>query len=444
MKKTALIIFVCLIGITTCICSGATEMLKIRDSEYPIAPREEMIERGFNIPDIPLGENAADYYIEAMNKYARIDNNDKPLNAMWDYALDHGWTDQFSQLESWLAENNQAWELIVKGSQKKQCWFPLLNEPDTPLSGILLPYLSDMREFARHAKIRGKYYEFKQAHGEALNCYLTAYSVGFHAGQQPFLINMLVGIAVQAVAGQPVHDFISNGHAAATDLDNIIAHLGKFSLRYEHYRNSMSAEKLFGTDAIQFIMADPEFANAFGVNTRLFVLLNTFTGLPKVVTETHFRMFWEKFDEWLDKPVAEAIKIEDFDYEFIEKDLPKWSLGRTLLPALSKSRIRFACCQAYNSLLVVEALLHKYMLQTGNFPQTIEELKQLYGELPQDPFSEEDFKYIIENDIYKLYSVGQNLVDDGGAAEKDKSYLKTLDIVLSNQPTPEPPPFEGK
>jgi hypothetical protein len=57
-------------------------------------------------------------------------------------------------------------------------------------------------------------------------------------------------------------------------------------------------------------------------------------------------------------------------------------------------------------------------------------LSQLPQPLPQDPFSGKDFVYRRTGGDYSLYSIGQNLKDDGGKVpEKSEDRTKSGDLV---------------
>jgi hypothetical protein len=59
-----------------------------------------------------------------------------------------------------------------------------------------------------------------------------------------------------------------------------------------------------------------------------------------------------------------------------------------------------------------------YFRRHGNFPGQLDQLvPEFLPEVPQDPFTGEPLRYLIEEDGYVVYSVGSDGVDDGGKSD---------------------------
>lgn len=88
---------------------------------------------------------------------------------------------------------------------------------------------------------------------------------------------------------------------------------------------------------------------------------------------------------------------------------------------------------ARQRLFVIHLALHAYRDEHGAWPDTLAELApEILASIPVDPYSKTQFVYRIENGDYRLYSVGKNLVDDGGEADEtglgpDMTYDLTTD-----------------
>jgi hypothetical protein len=60
-------------------------------------------------------------------------------------------------------------------------------------------------------------------------------------------------------------------------------------------------------------------------------------------------------------------------------------------------------------------LLEQYQEENGLYPATLDAITpQLGGSVPVDPFTGESYVYVPSGNSVQLYSVGMNLVDDGG------------------------------
>ena len=72
--------------------------------------------------------------------------------------------------------------------------------------------------------------------------------------------------------------------------------------------------------------------------------------------------------------------------------------------------------------------LKAYQNKKGEYPQSLAQLPETieWANLPEDPFSGEDFIYRREGEGFLIYSIGANLKDDGGKVEQD---WKEGDIV---------------
>jgi hypothetical protein len=86
-------------------------------------------------------------------------------------------------------------------------------------------------------------------------------------------------------------------------------------------------------------------------------------------------------------------------------------------------------------LAVVALALEQFRIQTGKLPDTLNDLKPSFlAEIPEDPFTGDDLLYRQLPKGYIVYSVGRDLVDDGGKDETDskKERMKTTyDITLT-------------
>jgi len=68
--------------------------------------------------------------------------------------------------------------------------------------------------------------------------------------------------------------------------------------------------------------------------------------------------------------------------------------------------------------------LELYSRAYNEYPHTLSDLvPEVIDSLPDDPYCDKPFQYRRDGDVYLLYSVGQNLVDDGGDARRKKDIV---------------------
>jgi hypothetical protein len=76
---------------------------------------------------------------------------------------------------------------------------------------------------------------------------------------------------------------------------------------------------------------------------------------------------------------------------------------------------------ARRNIALAGTALRAYFQHSGNWPQDLAHIPEVldWAEVPSDPFSGEPLKYRRDGDRILLYSIGQNLADDGGEAGED-------------------------
>ncbi|MFM8725954.1 MAG: hypothetical protein ACKON9_12615 [Planctomycetaceae bacterium] len=76
------------------------------------------------------------------------------------------------------------------------------------------------------------------------------------------------------------------------------------------------------------------------------------------------------------------------------------------------------------SLLQTSCWLRKYQLRTGDWPENLVAVEQLFGcRLPPDPVVGRPLNYRRSGAVVRLYSVGENGIDDGGVRESDDRFF---------------------
>ncbi len=110
---------------------------------------------------------------------------------------------------------------------------------------------------------------------------------------------------------------------------------------------------------------------------------------------------------------------------------------RLLLPSLVRGSQAQARAEAMMDLTRLGLEMEQYHAETGQLPQSLNEVAARLGEsVPIDPYTGESYIYRPAGDSFQLYSVGQNLMDDGGTHDP-----RDGDIVWRGeaQRTPEQP-----
>ncbi len=93
---------------------------------------------------------------------------------------------------------------------------------------------------------------------------------------------------------------------------------------------------------------------------------------------------------------------------------------------------------AYLRLLETDLALRAFREEHGRFPVGLDELGNPAGSSTIDPFSLAPFRYILQKDSFILYSVGQDLEDNGGHFGNSVAYVREngydLDLETSSRP----------
>jgi hypothetical protein len=124
----------------------------------------------------------------------------------------------------------------------------------------------------------------------------------------------------------------------------------------------------------------------------------------------------------------ETARIEAQNRSFLAKD--RYILTEAILPA---TQILFALTAREITMRhVADAAiaLELYRQEHGRLPGELSQLVPKYlPRVPQDPFNGQPLRYVVEEDGYLLYSVGENRVDDGGGLEgKGKTTAFSPDV----------------
>ena len=106
----------------------------------------------------------------------------------------------------------------------------------------------------------------------------------------------------------------------------------------------------------------------------------------------------------------------------IDEDIPKCCImSAIMLPVFGGAFAARDQIIARVGLAQIALALKAYKNEKGEYPESLAQLRKVidWGELPEDPFSGEDFIYRREGEGFLSYSIGVNLKDDGRKAEKD-------------------------
>ena len=216
--------------------------------------------------------------------------------------------------------------------------------------------------------------------------------------------------------GEAVEMLISNKNLSKDNLKRIIKEYERLQDHQPTVETCFEMEKLIAEQLIGKAMRDPQELSIITPEPLLPQEVELVRRYGPQMKQTYKESF-KAFERWLELPTWEAFKPQNNMKKYLQRLGDRGFLSRVFLTAPSSSRLRFTKLEAKNRGIIIFAAIKLYEKEKGHPPRNLKELdtEGYVSELPKDPFSGRDYIYKVNRNGWIVYSVFENLVDDGGA-----------------------------
>jgi hypothetical protein len=430
---------------------------------------------------VPDSENAAILYNQILADWKQKEANEPNLPDRWlDLTLNGPWLSKDQpEIESYIQYHKNTIEAVLYATKIEKCSFPIVAN--------LVDYNKDMDRFPTMRKwayllaAAGNNDIAEGNANEAIEKYLTIIRFGQHLCQQPTPINMLVGIALEALAMGCINDFVVCGDANELYLDMLeqavsaIKHdwnkdllnfitLDKLNLKNEFgssfYEVNSKGNIRFSRDPSAKIRNELKKRLADGAiyDYENKAELQKFIIDPgywqRKLMKAYIILYWfyipstpEKFSEIVDAGYERycAMTKPDFDWSKEPNRVPIESIFQfkinfsQLIMLLTKMNEEsyFSLHDLYlrksaeqrGTLLIIA--MRRYKNVNAHWPEKLEDVNNLApAEVFVDPMNNSSFIYKRTDDSFTLYSKGKNGIDEGGRQDSDNEDECVLDDMV--------------
>jgi len=385
--------------------------------------------------------NAAPLYEQAVRLYAKSSDE---ISELLRTKYNEVTPEQKKLMTKWITDNEETLELVISGAQKPYYWRKYANKQNTTeMMSVLMPHLSKFRELALGLCWRAWLSAEQGRYQDAFSDIKSCYRLGQHIkGDNTFLIEQLVGIAIEALATQRLRDILGEYEIDSTALATLQKNFEQI-IAGEDFAISFEAEKLSMYDVIQRCFTENRLGGGhlclqefkrivpiIGFGSFEDIIEGRDWTTPLHILFTHpnkqqtFKMTQEFYDYWdkLKLKSPAQLNVEDIDSEEQSREIVK---GNILLefftPALNRvNEISWRVRTDTQSLIAILSLL-RYRLDKGAYPDDLNELVTAgyLKKVPIDLYSDKPLVYKKTDENFILYSVGENFRDDGGKVIRD-------------------------
>ncbi len=321
-------------------------------------------------------------------------------DAAWEKSPQEWTEEERLEVERFLAANQ---ELVREIRQMAERGGPIQRLDFSILSEMDLSFFERLRSCTRLLRADAV---IKAAEGdnlEAVEDIIAGMKLGNALAQEPLVISQLVRIAVYGVMTDAVQDCFDGSDFSQELVRRLVTHIAQGDNRHA-FAESMAGERYTGIEAFSMFRSNtPETFN--GGVIRLWLDMD----------ESRYLELMNRTVSVAELPYYEAAP----ELEHIEKEIDNLSFfhfnSTILLPSVPRlSRVQ-ARHEATLDLMQMGIMIEQHHAREGSYPENLDAIApDLGGDLPVDPFTGEAYQYCLSEDGFLLYSVGQNLSDDGG------------------------------
>ncbi|MGD0572210.1 MAG: hypothetical protein ABSB11_04235 [Sedimentisphaerales bacterium] len=402
---------------------------------------------------VPDSENAAIIYNQILTDWKQKEANEPNLPRDWFSLVKYG---------PWLSKDQPEVAVHIKYYQDtidqlaqtvpfKRCTFPI--PANIIVYGEQLDRYSAMRKWAYLLIAAGNNNIAEGNVNEAIEKYFTVIRLGQHECQQPTPIDMLVGIAIEALAMSRINDFVVCG-------DTNEFYLAKLEQGVSEIKHDWNSDLTGFIDSDKIFLKNLWGLMCYQINAQGKIRFShdpteTIREQSKKVlgdaspdTNYIFSGYWwkklmkacsipywfympatpEKLGEIIDKSFEKHYLMTkpDFDWHKESKIPPEFhykinlqqlaelmaQINKSVYLGLHDNYLDIAA-QQKGTLLIIA--MKRYKNTNGYWPEKLEDIKYLVpAEMFVDPINGDSFVYKRTEENFTLYSKGKNGIDDGG------------------------------
>jgi hypothetical protein len=379
-------------------------------------------------------QNAKQYYDRAAKLYVKAPEALDARRNVPEWTVRDCNEADLQLLGGWLAENKPAFDLLRKGASTADYW-PVYDVNEGYRNNVSFLWMEanvvpqTMERLARYKQVvralndRIDYQARQGVIREAVDDSLVILRFGRHLEGKGLLIDQLVGIAIEALGRSAMFDILEKRDVSLEVLSRVQDELGS-TLNEDRRIIDLEGEKVFWYDNIQRTFTDDGHGGGH-------VLRH---GLPFAAGDWRSNLSNILRFDYPDR--REAIAMVDAYFSQAQETLytppnknepspegderagtPKLNLLLSVaVPAYERlAQLAWRAKTGEAALATTLAIL-RYRAEKGSYPARLEDLVQagFLARLPEDPFGKGPLTYSKTADGFRLYSWGENLVDDGG------------------------------
>jgi hypothetical protein len=339
----------------------------------------------------------------------------------------HDWSDETrQQVAELLAEHQEVVREIRETAERGGPVYPLDFSKGLAMD---LPHLAPMRECARLLRADAIIKAMEGNKSEAFEDIIAGMKLGEALAQEPVLISQLVRIAMNGILSSGLQASLDGGDLSPEQTRRLMMQIARARDR-RAFADSLAGELHVGLQIFSGLRAgDPAKLNALnqamGVGSQ-----DTMDKLFRDFYRSPFGRPWLNMDaatyadiigracSAAEQPYYEAApELNQIEMDFANLPLTR-VLSNRLTPGLMRACEAQARHEAILDLMQIGILVEQHHARTGSYPETLDAIvPELGGSLPVDPFTGKPYQYQPSDDGFLLYSIGQNLIDDGGTHE---------------------------
>ena len=382
----------------------------IRDAAYPVTCAE--LDKWYTIPED--AENAAYTIMDAFSYYKPWDKDkSKPLPVVGRAELPHRTEPLIEEtkalINQYIADNNEALELLHTGAAIEHSRYPV------DLSAGFesqLHHLSEMRNFVRLLKLEAILHAENGDDKLAIRSAISSFGIARSLAKEPSIISQLCRSGCQNLAATTIEYIINRVELADEQLVELIECVQNAE-RISDMSHAFAGERCMG---LSFFKA-PESMNPDsidGIPVRPILELYKAVGM----TDADTIIYLDIMDGYIKSTQLPPHRRQE-TIKAIDAKLQSTSQAHILLhliiPALSRiTSIELRTIANLRNARTALAI-QRFRLATERLPDALIDLVPAYLDaVPTDPFDGKDLRYEKLGIGFVVYSVGQDLRDDGG------------------------------